>query len=181
VKAFLDTSGFLALLDIDDRYHEQALLTWDRLGEADVELVTSNSEPGWRRVGAAGRPARVGSMDGPDNSEPGWRRVGAAGRPARVGSMDGPDNYVVLETNAIVQRRLGMAALRAFTTDVLASVTVAWLDRELHERATAAQIVADRRRLSLVDCTSFLLMRHQGISRAFTFDEHFREQGFEIG
>jgi predicted nucleic acid-binding protein len=31
-----------------------------------------------------------------------------------------------------------------------------------------------------VDCVSFEVMRRLGIRRAFTLDEHFREQGFEV-
>jgi len=36
-----------------------------------------------------------------------------------------------------------------------------------------------RKRVSLVDCGSFYVMRRLGIKRAFTFDRHFTEQGFE--
>jgi predicted nucleic acid-binding protein len=32
--------------------------------------------------------------------------------------------------------------------------------------------------LSLVDCTSFQVMRQLGIDTAFAFDEHFAEQHF---
>jgi predicted nucleic acid-binding protein len=39
---------------------------------------------------------------------------------------------------------------------------------------------ANRRQLSLVDYTGFETMRHLGIEKVFTFDEHFREQGFEL-
>ena len=33
---------------------------------------------------------------------------------------------------------------------------------------------------SFTDCISFAVMRHSGISKAFTFDHHFRVAGFEI-
>ena len=39
---------------------------------------------------------------------------------------------------------------------------------------------ANRRQLSLVDCSSFETMRRVRIEKVFTFDEHFREQGFEV-
>ncbi len=35
-----------------------------------------------------------------------------------------------------------------------------------------------RRRLSLVDCSSFEVMHRRGIDRCFAFDRHFRQQGF---
>lgn len=41
-------------------------------------------------------------------------------------------------------------------------------------------LVAGRRDLSLVDCSSFVTMRRLGIKKAFALDEHFREQGFEL-
>jgi predicted nucleic acid-binding protein len=34
--------------------------------------------------------------------------------------------------------------------------------------------------LSLVDCASFEVMRLHGIRKAFAFDKHFREQGYEL-
>jgi len=55
---------------------------------------------------------------------------------------------------------------------------VVWVDADLHAEGTAAQLTAARRELSLVDCVSFACMRREGLTRAFHFDRHFREQGF---
>ena len=41
-------------------------------------------------------------------------------------------------------------------------------------------LTAARRRLSLVDCVSFDVMRRLGLNRVFCFDQHFEEQGFDI-
>ena len=41
-------------------------------------------------------------------------------------------------------------------------------------------LTAQRKKLSIVDCASFLIMREQGVSEAFTFDKHFGEQGFTV-
>jgi predicted nucleic acid-binding protein len=41
-------------------------------------------------------------------------------------------------------------------------------------------LVANRRDLSLVDCTSFEVMRRNGLEVVFTFDPHFHEQGFQV-
>lgn len=89
-------------------------------------------------------------------------------------------NYVVVETNALVQRRLGMEALRVFQIEVLGGVSVLYVDREAHEAAAAAQLVAAERRLSLVDCTSFQVMHRLGLTQAFAYDDHFRERGFVL-
>jgi predicted nucleic acid-binding protein len=44
----------------------------------------------------------------------------------------------------------------------------------------SALLAANRRSLSLVDCTSFEIMRQAGLDTAFTFDSHFRELGFKM-
>ena len=88
-------------------------------------------------------------------------------------------NYVLVETYALVRSRLGVAALRALVEDLVPILDVLWLDTDLHEHASAALLAAGRRRLSLVDCTSFVLMRHHGFQRVFAYDRHFTDQGFE--
>ena len=45
---------------------------------------------------------------------------------------------------------------------------------------TAGLLSARRQDLSLVDCTSFAVMRSLGLRRAFTLDPHFAEQGCEV-
>ena len=86
-------------------------------------------------------------------------------------------NYVVVETTALLQSRLGMAAVSDFTDALLPLVAIAWIDQELHRAAVGALLIANRRQLSLVDCVSFELCRRQGIGDVFAFDQHFAEQG----
>ena len=88
--------------------------------------------------------------------------------------------YVVLEATALIQRRLGLAALRRFADDLLPLVDIAWVDEELHREAREALLAAGRRTVSLVDWTSFLVMRRHGVRRAFTFDPDFGVEGFEV-
>ncbi|MGI6632169.1 MAG: type II toxin-antitoxin system VapC family toxin [Bacillota bacterium] len=90
------------------------------------------------------------------------------------------NNYVVLETYALIQHRLGVEATRALDEDLLPLFHIDWVDETAHREAVSAMLVAGRRQLSLVDCASFGTMRRMGIRKAFTFDEHFSEQGFEI-
>ena len=89
-------------------------------------------------------------------------------------------NYVLLEIFTLLQSRFGLDALRLFQNDLLPVLEVAWVDEQLHNQAVSSLLVANRRQLSLVDCTSFQIMRHLGISRVFAFDAHFKEQGFEV-
>jgi predicted nucleic acid-binding protein len=88
--------------------------------------------------------------------------------------------YVVVETTALVQRRLGLGALRRFVDDLLPLVEIAWVDEALHLEAREALLAAGRRNVSLVDWTSFLVMRRHGVRRAFTFDPDFSAEGFEV-
>lgn len=87
-------------------------------------------------------------------------------------------SYVLIETTALLQHRFGLPAVRSFHDDVSPLLDVVWVKAELHAEGMAALVTAGRRDLSLVDCVSFACMRQHGLSRAFHFGRHFREQGF---
>ncbi|MCS7283678.1 MAG: PIN domain-containing protein [Anaerolineae bacterium] len=89
-------------------------------------------------------------------------------------------NYVVLETAALIQNRLGTAAVSLLYEEILPVIRQEWIDPVLHQRAVAALLAARRRNISLVDYTSFERMRQLGIRAAFAFDRHFAEQRFEV-
>ena len=90
------------------------------------------------------------------------------------------DNYVLVESLALIQSRLGMQAVNRFTTDILPVLNVFWVDEGVHRSAHHALLVSARRRLSLVDCVSFEVMRRLHLNTAFCFDLHFAEQGFRV-
>lgn len=87
-------------------------------------------------------------------------------------------NYVLVETAALVQHRLGLEALGALDRDVVPVLQVEWVGESLHAAAMSSVLAARRRGLSLVDCVSFAAMRGLGLSTAFAFDAHFAHQGF---
>jgi predicted nucleic acid-binding protein len=89
-------------------------------------------------------------------------------------------NYIVLEAFALIQSRLGMEALRSFNDEVLPVLRTEWVTPADHLAGTQAVLAANRRNLSLVDCTSFALMRRLRLRSAFVFDAHFEEQGFRV-
>lgn len=89
-------------------------------------------------------------------------------------------NYVLVETSALLQNRLGVEAVRVFHQDVLPVLETIWVDETVHRAASSAFLTAGRRKLSLVDCVSFEVMRRGGIETAFTLDGHFAEQGFVL-
>lgn len=87
-------------------------------------------------------------------------------------------NYVLVECFALVQHRLGIAAVRALQDDIVPVLSVHWVEPDTHDAGVSALLTSARQRLSLVDCVSFVLMRQLGMRTAFTFDRDFREQGF---
>jgi predicted nucleic acid-binding protein len=87
-------------------------------------------------------------------------------------------NYVLVETAALLQHRIGLAAVRAFHEDVVPVLRVDWIAAEGHRAGMEAVLAAGRKMLSLVDCVSFQSMRQMGLRQAFCFDKHFKEQGF---
>jgi predicted nucleic acid-binding protein len=89
-------------------------------------------------------------------------------------------SYVLVETYALVQRRLGFDAVRTLTEDIVPLLAIEWIDEATHTAAVAALLTAARRGLSLVDCTSFLAMRRRGATRAFALDADFEGQGFTM-
>ena len=130
MTVFVDTSGIFAVLDSDDRYHEDADHLWRQLVLEAEQLVCTN--------------------------------------------------YVLIESFALVQRRLGMHAARSLEEDILPLVRVHWVEESNHRAAMAAFLTAGRKGLSLVDCVSFVIMRRFDVKTAFAFDQDFQDQGFEL-
>jgi predicted nucleic acid-binding protein len=89
-------------------------------------------------------------------------------------------NYILVETFALVQHRLGMEAVRLLHEDIVPLLDTVWVDEAVHRAGLSAVLVAWRRKLSLVDCVSFEVMRRLNIRKAFCFDTHFEELGFEV-
>ncbi len=88
------------------------------------------------------------------------------------------NNYVLVETFALIQHRLGVDAVRGFQNDILPLVNIEFVVPELHRSGVSALLAASRRNLSLVDCVGFEMMRALEVKMAFAFDPHFKEQGF---
>lgn len=66
------------------------------------------------------------------------------------------------------------------TGNVVPLLKVEWIAEPEHATGVAAVLATARKKLSLVDCVSFQIMRRRGVRSAFCFDSHFREQGFDV-
>lgn len=89
-------------------------------------------------------------------------------------------SYVLVETAALVQRRLGLTAVRALVEDIRPVIRTIWVDEALHDAAEQRLVGEERRGLSFVDCASFEAMARERTTRAFAFDRHFAERGFGL-
>ncbi|MCX6039284.1 MAG: PIN domain-containing protein [Chloroflexi bacterium] len=90
------------------------------------------------------------------------------------------NNYIVVESISLFQNRFGIDQVRTFQTKLVPFINMDWIGEEQHAVAIQTVLTANRRNLSLVDCASFETMRRLGIETVFTFDEHFRDQGFKV-
>lgn len=86
-------------------------------------------------------------------------------------------NYVLVESMALLQARLGLSAAIKLARDSAAFV-IEWVDDDLHAAGIAELERSAKRRLSLVDHVSFLVMKRRQVETAFAFDPDFTAAGF---
>jgi predicted nucleic acid-binding protein len=127
VTLFVDTSGILALIDRDDRWHVETKVVFG-LGRSEP-LVTHA--------------------------------------------------YVVVEALAVARRRFGATTTSDIIDHILPAIEVSPVDAGLHETALAAFRESIDSSVSLVDRTSFVFMRREGLTRAIALDPDFRAAGFD--
>lgn len=89
-------------------------------------------------------------------------------------------SYVLVEITALVQRRLGMEAVRTLDADVVPVLDIRWVDDAVHQSAMSALFARGHRGVSLVDWVSFIVMREEGVNTAFAYDNDFTSQGFRL-
>lgn len=87
-------------------------------------------------------------------------------------------SYVLVETYALVGRRLGLDAVRSFRADFAPLIDAVWVDETLHNAGVDLLLDPRKRLLSLVDAVSFIVMRQRSVAEAFAIDPHFEQEGF---
>jgi len=88
-------------------------------------------------------------------------------------------NYILAESAALLQTRLGPQSAMLFLKDAQA-FEIEWMDPELHHEALKELERIAKRGISFIDCASFVVMRRRGIDTAFAFDPDFQDHGFSI-
>lgn len=89
-------------------------------------------------------------------------------------------NYVVVGTLALLRGRLGFEAADIWYRDLLGLVDLLWVDHAIHGLAHELWLAFGRRKMSFVDCVSFVTMRHHKLEKVFASGRHFAEQGFTL-
>jgi predicted nucleic acid-binding protein len=89
-------------------------------------------------------------------------------------------SYVVLETTALLQHRIGLDPVRDFDQRVIPLINVHWVSSDLHRRGVRRLLRENKRTLSLTDCVSFEFMESGGLRDAFSLDRHFVDAGFRL-
>lgn len=87
-------------------------------------------------------------------------------------------NYILVESFALIQRRLERKALDVFHESIMPILHVEWVDEKIHLEASAVFFKSSKKSASLVDCSSFAVMKKLEIDTAFAFDAHFKREGF---
>ena len=89
-------------------------------------------------------------------------------------------NYVIAELVALLGARSHVArqVLLDFVERIRTSTQVVFIERALDDAAWNMLRQHVDKEWSLVDAASFVVMRHMGITEAFSSDQHFAQAGF---
>jgi predicted nucleic acid-binding protein len=85
-----------------------------------------------------------------------------------------------VETYALLGRRLGLGAARAFRADLAPLADIVGVDEPTFESGLHLLLDGKGRHLRVVDSVSFIVMRQRGLERAVAFDPHFEDEGFSL-
>lgn len=89
-------------------------------------------------------------------------------------------SYVLVETYALVGRRLGLDAVSSFRADFAPLIEIVSVDEALHNAGLDLLLQRRKRQLSLVDAVSFVAMTWRDVAEAFAYDPDFEREGFSL-
>lgn len=87
-------------------------------------------------------------------------------------------DYVIVEAISVAQRRWGLDAVKTLVDEFFPLLHIEWVTSDDHALGLTSLLLSGRRRLSLVDCVSFAIMRRLHVTEHLSLDPHFAEQGF---
>ena len=89
-------------------------------------------------------------------------------------------SFVLHETWALTQARLGWEAVEDWLGSLLPLCEVVWVDERLYELGAARARQARQRKLSLTDCISFEAMLARSCREVIADDADFAKAGFQL-
>jgi predicted nucleic acid-binding protein len=89
-------------------------------------------------------------------------------------------SYVLLETYALLHRRVGLAAVAALRDALSPLLDVVWIDAQLHDAGIDLLLERRSKKLSLVDAVSFLVARTRDVDAVFAYDRDFEREGLSL-
>ena len=89
-------------------------------------------------------------------------------------------NYVLLESCALLQHRIGVAPVRDLEEKIVPLLEIRFVDAHLHAAGMQRLLRGDKRGVSLVDAVSFEVMHVEGLSDVLGLDSDFEEEGFRL-
>ncbi len=99
---------------------------------------------------------------------------------ARQNAVLVTSSFVLVETTALLQRRIGLGPVNDFNRKIFPVLEIVWVDDKWYAKAIQRLFAQNNRNVSLVDCLGFEIMEAFQIEHAFAFDRHFEENGFTI-
>lgn len=87
-------------------------------------------------------------------------------------------SFVLVETIALLQRRIGLNAVYDFNSRILPLLEILWVNGDWYTRGFQRLQSENSRDISLVDCINFEIMEARSLNTAFAYDKHFEENGF---
>jgi predicted nucleic acid-binding protein len=111
-----------------------------------------------------------------------WKAATALNRALLTGGVRYvTSNFVLDETYTLLLYRAGHHVAVEFGDEIRASrlVSVVRIGTDWEEEAWRLFRRYNDKAFSYTDCTSFVVMRHYGISEAFTNDHHFEQAGYK--
>jgi len=87
---------------------------------------------------------------------------------------------ILIESLTIVSQRVSIKKSLELLDYFFESCEIVFLDEEIINQANAIFKKRTSKNVSYSDCISFAIIKSLNIKKVFTFDTHFKSQGFEI-
>ena len=87
---------------------------------------------------------------------------------------------ILIEVLTMVSQRVGMKKSKELLDYFYQDCEIVYLDSEIISKANIIFKKRTSKNISYSDCISFAIMKVMKIKKVFSFDNHFKKQGFEM-